>query len=52
VNLKEMLKAVDTVLVIDWPTKEVPEMLAHYLLGIDTSNPVHDFSHQSAYVSS
>jgi predicted CoA-binding protein len=27
-NLKEMLKTVDTVLVIDWPNKEVPEMLA------------------------
>jgi predicted CoA-binding protein len=28
VNLKETLKIVDTVLVIDWPSKEVPEMLA------------------------
>lgn len=27
-NLKETLKIVDTVLVIDWPSKEVPEMLA------------------------
>ena len=27
-NLQEMFKSVDTVLVIDWPTKEVPEMLA------------------------
>ena len=26
-NLKEMFKTVDTVLVIDWPTKQVPEML-------------------------
>jgi predicted CoA-binding protein len=28
VNLKETFKIVDTVLVIDWPTKDVPEMLA------------------------
>src|SRR5579864_3889269 len=28
VNLKEMFKTVDTVLVIDWPSKDVPEMLA------------------------
>jgi hypothetical protein len=28
VDLKEMFKTVDTVLVIDWPTKDVPEMLA------------------------
>jgi predicted CoA-binding protein len=27
VNLKETFKIVDTVLVIDWPTKDVPEML-------------------------
>ena len=27
-NLKEMFKSVETVLVIDWPSKEVPEMLA------------------------
>ncbi len=26
-NLKDMFKTVDTVLVIDWPTKEVPEIL-------------------------
>jgi predicted CoA-binding protein len=28
VNLKEMLKTVETVLVIDWPSKEIPETLA------------------------
>ena len=28
-NLSEMLKTIYTVLVIDWPTKEVPEMLTH-----------------------
>jgi predicted CoA-binding protein len=27
-NLNEMLKTIDTVLVIDWPSREVPEMLA------------------------
>jgi predicted CoA-binding protein len=27
VNLKEMFKIVDTVLVIDWPTRDVPETL-------------------------
>jgi predicted CoA-binding protein len=27
VNLKEMFKIVDTVLLIDWPTKDVPETL-------------------------
>jgi predicted CoA-binding protein len=28
VKVNEILKAVDTVLVIDWPSKEVPELLA------------------------
>jgi predicted CoA-binding protein len=46
VNLKEMFKTVDTVLVIDWPTKEVPEMLtlAGFHVVVRGGPGPHDYS--------